>query len=285
MYADDLVLFSTSRFHLQQSLATLSRYVEQNDLVINVAKTKAMKFRRGGRQATSDECRIGSTPLEIVSHFPYLGVYFSSRGTSFSRHVDERISRGLQCFHRIPTPHKLTLSVAIDLFDLMVNPTASYGVQVIWPFLTRRNFQELDKIKAAYLKRVLKVHRLSPNRLVYLIAGTPLFIEDLQRRYNLPRTRAFQEYLEEWEGKLAEVHPLFFQTQAMTSDAWKRANNDKRHLVTRFAVHGFHHEICTRDGFHEISPECLCKLCHTQCDHYHLMQCTRPVSLHLLNNM
>jgi len=48
-YADDLVLYGESRYHLQQALATLRAYVRENELEINVGKTKAMKFRRGGR--------------------------------------------------------------------------------------------------------------------------------------------------------------------------------------------------------------------------------------------
>ena len=54
MYADDLVMHSRSRFHLQQSLATLGKYVTEIGLEINKTKTEAMKFRRGGRPTLND---------------------------------------------------------------------------------------------------------------------------------------------------------------------------------------------------------------------------------------
>ena len=59
-YTDDPVLFSRSRFHLQQSLATVNGYVQrvQGGLEINREKTEAMKFRRGGRLAANDEIRL-----------------------------------------------------------------------------------------------------------------------------------------------------------------------------------------------------------------------------------
>lgn len=48
VYADDLALYSHSHADLQKALISLSRYVKETELEINVKKTKSMKFG-GGR--------------------------------------------------------------------------------------------------------------------------------------------------------------------------------------------------------------------------------------------
>ena len=50
---------------------------------------------------------------------------------------------------------------------------------------------------------------------------------------------------------------------------------DLRHLVTRMAVHGFHHKICLRltKSFHEPGPDCVCELCDMPCARYHALEC------------
>ena len=279
MYADDLVIYSRSRFHLQQSLATLQRYVTANDLVVNVSKTKAMKFRRGGREAASDALRLGSNPIEYVSHFPYLGVELTMYGTSFTRHVVDRVRKGFLAFHAIPNPQKLSLRTAVALFDLKIGPTVAYGIQVIWPHLTKANLAALDGVKAAFLKRCLGVHRTSRNRLVYLAAGTPLFVEDLVEKHILPRTAAYEDHIRTWEEKMADIDPAFFNTVAMFSDGWKAQNNAGRHRLLRFAMHGFHHKICLTEGFHESNDRCICRLCGSHCPTYHLQECLNPIPL------
>ena len=201
MYADDLVIFSNSRFHLNRSLSTLEKYVSANSLEINVAKTKAMKFRRGGRLASDDRLQLGPDPLEFVNHFSYLGITFSRKGDSFTSHVQERTRKGHLAFHSIRDPHKLALATAMVLFELKIEPTASYGVPVIWANLKASHFMELDRLRATFIKRALGVHRSSRNRIAFLIAGVPLLAEDLQRKYNLPKTDAYTEHLRTWESR------------------------------------------------------------------------------------
>ena len=52
--ADDIVLSSRIRTDLQVSLDTLRVYCAENGLVINAAKTKVVKFSKGGRTRKCD---------------------------------------------------------------------------------------------------------------------------------------------------------------------------------------------------------------------------------------
>jgi len=285
LYADDLVLFSTSRFHLQQALVTLGKYVKEIGLEINLQKTEAIKFRRGGKVARSDELRLYGNALRFVNSFTYLGVTLTVTGKSFSKHIAERFRKALISLNSIKNLRDLSLKTALELFDIKIAPCASYGIQLIWVRLSKRDLEKLDRVKSAFLKRVLGLHVSSRNRLVYLMAGTSMFVEDLQRRFSLDETPAFKLFIEEAEIKMATIEPEFFGTQAMVSDDWKGVRFTNRHLITRFASHGFHYVICSRMGFHEVSEECICVYCNHPAPKYHLMNCPSSPSISELNRI
>jgi hypothetical protein len=52
----------------------------------------------------------------------------------------------------------------------------------------------------------------------------------------------------------------------MTSTGWMKANYELRHIMARFAVHGFHYRICRIDKYHQPDGLCVCKLCGEVCD-------------------
>ena len=284
LYADDLVIFGGSRFHVQQALARLSVYVQETGLKINMDKTEFMKFRRGGRLAASDTLHIGGTTLRCVKTFRYLGVTLPTNGRSFTEHINDKVRRALVASVGIRTPSRMSLRTALALFEIKVAPAASYGIQVTWEHLSSAQLEKLDRIKPAFLKRALGLHCSALNRLVYLLCDTPLFIEDLKRRYNLPTTRAYLEFINSWHMKMAEIDPDFFNTGAMTNDTWKGVNRTNRHTVVRFAVHGFHHALCRTTGFHAPCDTCVCTKCGGRASkRYHASSCPAVTSLRSLS--
>jgi len=73
-------------------------------------------------------------------------------------------------------------------FRIKIAPAASYAIGLVWQALKKKQFGELDRLKAAFLKRALGVHGTSRNRLVYLLAGEDLFTEELVKLHRLERT-------------------------------------------------------------------------------------------------
>ena len=284
LYADDLVIFSHSRFHLQQALATMCVYLDSLGLEINLAKTEAMKFRRGGRLAATDSIHLGGSEVRFVNHFTYLGVTIPSNGVSFGQHIDERSRKAMIASVGIEHPQKLSLNTALALFDLKISPTACYGIPLIWDSLTVNQLERLDRVKPSFLKRALGLHISSPNRKVYLLCSTPLFVEQLVQRFQLSKTVAYRKFIERYEEKMAELEPEFFTTRAMTNDTWKGVNRTNRHAVTRFAIHGYHHMLCQVQGHHAPDDRCVCMRCGEGCSLYHGMNCAGVVSLNVLAN-
>ena len=85
----------------------------------------------------------------------------------------------------------------------------------------------------------LSVSKHVPTRLVYQLAGTPNFIEDLVSKHNLRPTQICEKFLEEQAQKVTEIDPGFYRTPVMTEGEWKTAGYELRHLYTRGAIHGF----------------------------------------------
>lgn len=196
MYADDLVLHSRSRFHLQQALRTLTQYVTETGLEINVEKTKAMQFREGGRIPESEKLRLSGCEIEYVSSFTYLEVILSSTGLCFTRHVEERVRKGILALTSIPNIQKLSMKTALALFEMKVAPCLSYGIPLVWEKLTTGNLIELERVKAAFIKRACGLHASTKNSLFYPLARTTFYVEDLRDRFKLACTPPFVQYQE-----------------------------------------------------------------------------------------
>ena len=72
--------------------------------------------------------------------------------------------------------------------------------------------------------RVLGLPPNARNRLAYLLAEAPLFIEDLQKQFGLPQTEAYKSSLRAWATKIAEVDEEIFRNPAFESRQWRGPN-------------------------------------------------------------
>jgi hypothetical protein len=273
MYADDVVIHGPDPQEIQLTLNAIHTFFATKQLEINVAKTKAMKFRNGGRLRATDKFHLNHDPIEIVNQFKYLGLTITPTAKSFTPHILDRVQKAVYAGFHIPNVRALSLVTALKLFKLKVSPMASYGIDVIWRHLSSSQLHLLDKVKPTFLKRVLGVSRYSRNRIVYLVCGTPTLVEDLKTTFRLETTPAYERFLLEQEQKFTEIHPQLFDTPAMTTDAWKQTNRVTRHSVTRHAMHGYHHLICYNTTYHTADDDCICRLCGEECSQYHLLNC------------
>lgn len=77
LYADDMVLFTTSPESLQSQIDSLYQYSLRWGLKINIRKTKVCIFGRSQNDYNSLNWSIDNQKLEIVNSFCYLGVKFT----------------------------------------------------------------------------------------------------------------------------------------------------------------------------------------------------------------
>ena len=130
------------------------------------------------------------------------------------------------------------------------------------------------------MKRVLGVSPYSASRYVYVMTGALPLVEIIRGRLSCPNTEAFNMFSSEWKIKnetaymeLAELSPFHDR------DLWARPNSKRRHIFTRFMVHGYHHLLCSTEGYHHPGDTCVCRRCNEFCEKYHSIICTYTSSL------
>ena len=177
LYADDSVLIAESRLDLQNSLDSVHDYCQRWKLFVNILKTKIVVFRKGGRLSIDAIWFYGDSILEVVEHFSYLGIMFSSTG-KFSGTQQDLADRGLRALFSIqgiayelidPKPELLCM-----LFDRLVLPVLLYSCE-LWGFHTA---VAVERVHLKFCKWVLKVAKSTTNEMVYGELGRcPLILE------------------------------------------------------------------------------------------------------------
>ena len=95
-------------------------------------KTISMTFRRRGRCGT---LHIGETLLKSVTSLTYLGVTLQMQGNIFTHHINDRVNAATRAISDIKSIGKLFLQIALQLFELKVDPVATHGLENIWSHL------------------------------------------------------------------------------------------------------------------------------------------------------
>ena len=171
-YADDIVLFSTSKEGLQKALDTVDQYCQDWKLKINHGKTKCMTFTRG-TQKEKNIFKIGGIPLENTREYKYLGILLNKKNCTFTQATNAlkiKATRALYAIKGKININQLPIKVALKLFDYLVKPILLYASETWEPFLNmdydKWDYQVIEKVHLQFLKQILGVNRSTTNILV-----------------------------------------------------------------------------------------------------------------------
>ena len=193
LYADDVVLFSTTELGLKKCLARLEDYCTKWCIQVNIKKTKVIIFNKSGRIINCKFYFNGET-IENVRHYKYLGVIFSASGSfSIARH--DLYQRGLKAFFKLRSSfgdNIPKIDSCLHIFDHTIKPILTYGSEV-WGtcvfgnkkdigdiFEIEKKFAKFDceNLCMKFYKYILGVHKKSSNLAVMGELGrTPLHIQ------------------------------------------------------------------------------------------------------------
>ena len=171
LYADDLVLCSTTKVGLQNLLNKLSNYCKYWHMQVNISKTKVMVFKRGGgRLAAYEKWYLDGSPVEIVDHFKYLGMTLSSNGSWLKNNevLNNQAQKALFQIKKLvyKTPN-CPVKLFLHIFDTAISPIILYGSEICGPYWK----QNIEKVPLAFLKFLLKAPRSTPNAGILLELG------------------------------------------------------------------------------------------------------------------
>jgi hypothetical protein len=164
LFADDIVLFTTSPESLQAQVDNVYSYSSKWGLKINVNKTKVCVFERR-KSVHNFSINIDGQFVDIVDNFSYLGVKFSYTG-SFSEATKTLAEQGLRAYNSllgIFDRIKLDVKTKLHLFDSLITPILLYGSDV-WGIY---KYKDIDKLQIKFYKYVLGVKKQTPNCAVY----------------------------------------------------------------------------------------------------------------------
>ncbi|XP_067137170.1 uncharacterized protein [Centruroides vittatus] len=135
-YADDVVIVADSPRSLQRSIDLLDNYLSDNSLQLNLAKSKIVVFRNGGKASKADKWWFRGVPISVVSQYKYLGVIFKSNGY-FNTHVRScQVNAEIKMdkvIHMCQSAKLCNLKDRLRLFNAVVGSSLLYASEV-WGF-------------------------------------------------------------------------------------------------------------------------------------------------------
>ena len=200
MYADDIILMSSTAKGLQEKLDALGKYCDDWCLTVNPTKTKIMVFNKAGRHINID-FKYKEHKLDCVQHYKYLGMYFSASG-SFSFAQNELYKKGLKAYFKLQKDF-LTLNpnvkTSMHVFDHTIKPILLYGCEIWGSFNTttarfrhgniplNKMFSNIvsEKLHMKFCKFILGVHKKTTNFAVFSELGRfPLYFDIVKNLIN-----------------------------------------------------------------------------------------------------
>ena len=178
IWADDILLLSESEKGLKDSLKILHEFCGENELSINVDKTKCMIFNKTGRLIRRDFF-IGDCKIENVREYKYLGLLFTPSGEIKSA-LDDLRSRALKAFwslkYKLGTFFSTHIAETMNLFDVLIRPILTYASD-FWGCLKLPKNNPIENVHTMFCKHILGVNKQTTSYGVWLELGkTPLMI-------------------------------------------------------------------------------------------------------------
>ena len=196
LYADDLILMSTSPEGLQRQLDALASFCEQRQLTVNLSKTKVVIF-----EARKSDCKkfvFSGTPIERHDEYRYLGfVFHATKNMAYG--VEYLVAAAKKAVHamrrRCISLHLSDPATICKLFDILVLPILSYSCEV-WA-VNPKVGAKAELVHRQFLKQLLGVRKSTTTQIELAEFGRfPLqihFWQQILRHHNrvraLPNSR------------------------------------------------------------------------------------------------
>ena len=202
LYADDLVLFSTSENELQNNIDRVNTFCKNWGLAININKSKIMVFSKsGGVEKDAFRFNLSGEEIEYVKQYKYLGVNFTNTGkfAVAEKTLSLKANRALFSIKQSIFDKSLKPSVILNIFESLVKPIALYGSEIWVPYKTcyksktldemfEMSFKsncDFDKIHIKFCKYILGVHSKASNFAVLSELGRlPLLLSTISSCVN-----------------------------------------------------------------------------------------------------
>lgn len=140
MYADDVVIFSTSPEGLQNKLNCIGKFCDDWGMKVNIKKTKVIIFNKAGR-LIRHKFFYKNSEIDCVSNYKYLGIFFTASG-SFSVARNELYKKALKGYYKLRKDFlslNPSIKTSMKVFDHTIKPILLYGSEIWGVFNVNNN--------------------------------------------------------------------------------------------------------------------------------------------------
>ena len=177
-FADDLILLSTEKEGLQNSLDCLWNYCSKWNLTVNLDKTNIMIFSNKKVSASQYGFYYNHFLVTQTYEYKYLGIIFTYNGI-LRQAAEQLADRARKAYYSIksslPYSCKLSVKTLLKLYHSLIEPILLYGAE-IWISDFNVNINKCDnlpfeKVQHLILKDILGVHNKASNLAVKYEVG------------------------------------------------------------------------------------------------------------------
>ena len=284
MYADDIAICADTAENAQECLATLERYCDENNLTVNVEKSKVIVIRKARKSPLDNQLIYKGKVIEEVKEFEYLGIVIQSCTWSFRKHTTQRIDKAkaaLMALHNIHNMCKMKYDTCIYLYNSAITPVATYGSALSIPYLNEASWCEWKELDRLFIKTINGLPKATCNEFVEKLYGSWTYL-----CCKIDKTRSFHTHNKptQWTDRsqqglsIGRMNNLRLVSPTYYIDL-RRLKGAERVAVSRFGHNGFHSKWCFKENCYAvidcISEGTICLLCCGYItDIYHLTKCT-----------
>lgn len=166
VYADDVLLISTTKSDLQSQINTVESYGVENEIKYNPEKTTLMIFNEKVSRTVEtkkldtwqDDVKLNNIPIKRVKNMKYLGVEISDDDKN-KQHLDKRNKSAIIALAKIKkiglastNIHPMTKG---HLYNTHIRPILYYGIENIYLNKTEKN--KIKRIEGNLIKMLIGI--------------------------------------------------------------------------------------------------------------------------------
>ena len=179
-----MILLASSVIGLQKMVNKLEEYCTTWGLELNLAKSKIMVFRNGGKPSAKEKWHYGGKCIDVVNRFRYLGVLLTPTLT-FNPHLQDKSSAAklaiATMWKQFMSRPNISFKEKIKVFNAVGRTILCYSAQV-WGYV---NSDWVESVARYFIKMVFSLPRNTPNYMLFLESQMrPLYLHTLRLHFN-----------------------------------------------------------------------------------------------------
>jgi hypothetical protein len=161
-FADDVVVFGSTEKELQENLNTWNKVLKEQQMKINIAKTKIMVITKDEKNV---DIEIEDTKIEQVNEFKYLGVTINNKGKQDTE-INQRISAATKLYHSLGKTfigkNEISRKTKMTVYQTIFRPVLTFGSES-W-VITKRQKNRIQAVEMKYHRRALGITKRDHKR-------------------------------------------------------------------------------------------------------------------------